>query len=308
MGFKPRPPSADDTLWHATFTGDVAVARSALANGADVDAPGDPASAHCRNKTPLTQAVAHGSVELAAFLLERGADVHGKRTYHTPLLHAVRNDELTSLLLAHGAQHTVMSACASGDLDLAKRYLAAPGAIDVVSEERYTSLHMAAAMCDLPMVELLLERGADIGVVSLTGLVALHCAVGSADDVDAQLALVERLLDAGTSPDQPTKRGVTPLHIAVRNRNVPVVKLLLDRGADPDPVDGARGSTPLRRAVVKTGGPGSSASLDDSIAIVELLLARGADPHRRNRAGKTVFEAARNPRLRALLDRASTDR
>lgn len=49
------------------------------------------------------------------------------------------------------------------------------------------------------------------------------------------------LLSLGAKVDTPDRSGETPLIFAVQNHNLPLVKLLLDHGADPDKTDTIQG-------------------------------------------------------------------
>src|SRR5262245_816197 len=62
--------------------------------------------------------------------------------------------------------------------------------------------------------------------------------------------------------------GYTPLHHAVKNRHVSMIKLLLDAGAD---INAREEQTNSDTAI-------SVAAADSSPEIVKLLLERGADP------------------------------
>ena len=73
---------------------------------------------------------------------------------------------------------------------------------------------------------------------------------------------------------------VQPLHAAVAARNIAIVQLLLDRGADPNARQQV-GYTPLMGA--------AGAGRDD---LVSLLLARGADPGLVSEDGKTAAGVA----------------
>lgn len=64
----------------------------------------------------------------------------------------------------------------------------------------------------------------------------------------AAYGLVEALLDFGADPDTGNRSGLSPLHKAVLTGNLAVVKLLLDRGADPIAGKAGAGTTPLLMA------------------------------------------------------------
>ena len=109
------------------------------------------------------------------------------------------------------------------------------------------------------------------------------------------------LLDHGADPNARNWDDVTPLHQAVRARNIAVVELLLARGADPNARDKGRGSTPLRRAVTATGAGGTAGSGAQMRLLTKLLLEHGADPSARDKRGVPVYASARDPVLRTML-------
>lgn len=74
--------------------------------------------------------------------------------------------------------------------------------------------------------------------------------------------------------------GVTALHLAAQFRHAPMVQLLLERGATPNPAD-ANGATPLH-----------SAALYGDPAMVENLIANGATVAARTNGGNTPLHYA----------------
>jgi uncharacterized protein len=109
----------------------------------------------------------------------------------------------------------------------------------------------------------------------------------------APAATVARLLDAGADVGKAARNDmrVQPLHAAVAARNAEAVRLLLERGADPNARQQV-GYTPLM------GAAGSGR--DD---LVDPLLARGADPTAVSADGKTAASVARDHGHAALADR-----
>jgi tankyrase len=97
---------------------------------------------------------------------------------------------------------------------------------------------------------------------------------------------ITKLLKAGADIHATDKNGVTALHHAVRFRSPAAVKTLIEHGANVNQACRRNGSTPLHRAVTKTGAPGTAGRSQAAREIVQLLLAAGADASISNKAGK----------------------
>ncbi|TAD71545.1 MAG: ankyrin repeat domain-containing protein [Sphingomonadales bacterium] len=118
------------------------------------------------------------------------------------------------------------------DGDKATDMLSKPGTQIVNSRDLTsgdTGLHIAVARSDLLWVRFLLQRGGDPNIRNKKGLTPLQfaTALGFTDGVEA-------LIKGGASINVADQTGETPLIAAVHARNVPLVRLLLEKGADPD--------------------------------------------------------------------------
>jgi hypothetical protein len=105
----------------------------------------------------------------------------------------------------------------------------------------------------------------------------------------------KELIENGADVNVKGADDATPLHVAVRVGNRALVKLLLEKGANPNATT-TRGNTPLHYVAGCTFDIG----LDAAKAIVTLLLAHGADAGIKDQWGRTPLADAvfnRQPEL-----------
>jgi hypothetical protein len=147
-----------------------------------------------------------------------------------------------------------------------------------------TALHVAAAGYALDVARALLKAGADPRARNRHGATPLHYAADGGPESDywnpkAQAQMIQLLIDAGTKVDDGDKRGITPLHRAVRTRCSSAVSVLLENGANPDQKSKA-GSAPRKLATLTTGrgGTGSKAAKEQQARIVLLLESHRGSP------------------------------
>ncbi|MFL6718857.1 MAG: ankyrin repeat domain-containing protein [Burkholderiaceae bacterium] len=221
--------------------------------------------------TPLCLAVANGRDDVATLLLERGA-----------LVNHLSHNRCTPLWLAASAP-VYQPAVASGkDQDRAPadgeamiNLLLDKGAdVNQPSARGETPLHAAAAFGRLATVETLLRHKAGIDTLDRFGLSALgHAAVNGHAD------LVQHLLDKGANP-RAAPGAHAPLTLAAANGHDAIITLLVQRGATVQHVD-ADGRTALIAAAKR----GKSAA-------VGLLLKFGANLKHKCRQGYTAQQHA----------------
>ena len=109
------------------------------------------------------------------------------------------------------------------ELDKGARAYAAQG----LEGYYWKPLHYAAAHSSDPaVVELLLDRGADIDAMSSwdSDNMPLHVAA----EHNPNPAIIAALLDQGADVDALNLHNMTPLHYAAKHNGLPVIKLLLD--------------------------------------------------------------------------------
>lgn len=173
---------------------------------------------------------------------------------------------------------------------------------------RDTPLHLAAAGYRVEIARLLLQTGADPNAAhNMRKSSPLHyaadgCVSGPAFNPDKQVETLRLLLDGGADMHLQDMNGATALHRAVRTRCAAAVEFLLGRGSDPL-MRNKPGSTPFHLAVQNTGRGGSGAP--EAIAaqreIIAGFLSRRMNPRLKTTGGKTVFDCARSPWIREML-------
>jgi ankyrin repeat protein len=288
-------------LWQGEGATVASLARRVKPNGADR-----------WGHTPLSMAAQYGDLPLVALLVQRGASPDQDRTHLTPISLAARRkaDDIVRFLRAHGATESLVTAIYLGDRARVHDALAAsPEAARQPDEEGTPLLHHAATALAFDVIQLLLEHGVEINATDKGGETALHraCDVRMADP-DPVRKTLNLLLARGADPNARNWDQVTPLHQAVRARNLAAAEVLLAKGADPNARDGIRGSTPLRRAVSPTGASRTAGTAALMVPLTRLLLAHGADPDAKDKRGIRVRDSARDPEVCAVLKEHRRDK
>ena len=247
-----------DALTAAAGRGDLARVESLLSRGVKIDTP------DYLGWTPLYRTMINGHKTMVQKLLDSGANVNARnRDGATPLFVVPEGGvELAEMLLAKGAN------------------------VNASNESGRTPLMLIIQGSRKDDVALwLLSKSANVNARTSDGGTALHVAseVGSKTVVKA---LLERKADVNARSSDLR----TPLMIAARQYgNAPVIKLMLDRGANPNPnANPGAESSPLIEAAT-TGDP----------AMVQMLIERGADV---KATGQLAMSNAVNVRCSKCLD------
>lgn len=302
-------------LHMASQAGHAQVVAALIAAGADVNTP------TTTGATALMLAARGGSAETATRLVETGADINAREKAfgQTALMIAAGLDraDVVRLLLARGADWQAASAVADlksltsmmdDGTGRPQQQQPGGGVAGVTRGYRYneligtqgglTALHFAARQGSAAAARALVEAGANVNIPS-PGDKATPLLVAL---INGHFDLAVMLLDSGADPNLASDAGVSPLYATLNVQWAPiaaypqprahlqqsrtyldVLKLLLDRGADPNArvhrkvwysgynfdqsgVDEA-GATPFWRA-----------SYAADVAAMKLLVAYGADP------------------------------
>ena len=261
-------------LWAAAENRSAAMVRRLL------DAEANPNAPLLSGETPLMTAARVGANDVAGQLLDAGAsvDATGGRN-QTALMWAVaqRHPAVVEALLEHGA---AIDARSEVWTEVVKTTAEPwnPEYVAEIPQGGYTPLLFAARVGDLASARLLVATGADVNDQPPYGtsatVVAAHS--GHAD-------VAAFLLQQGADPNA-AGAGYTALHAAILHKDAPLVRALLDHGADPHAT--VQSSTPVRRDAVDFylhpshvgATPFWLAARFNAPDIMRLLLERGADP------------------------------
>ncbi|MGI9515864.1 MAG: ankyrin repeat domain-containing protein [Pirellulaceae bacterium] len=255
-------------VFSAAWLGDVGILSESIEVQPSLRDAEDPAEDFQRI-TPLHHAIAGGRYQAAEWLVHCGAHVQPHSRWlltHAALQNRV---DLVELLLDNGAD--VHRSGVLGPLDCDDR----------------------------PVADLLIARGFDINADSEFGAMLVRACRG--DVSHHETTRVKTLLDYGADVNK-DHYGLSALHYATRAGRLPLIQLLLDRGADVHRRDND-GLTPLAH-LTKTRAKA------EPIPVMELLTQHGADVNSQNYRGETIlfFFARRENRevVRWLLDHGAS--
>jgi ankyrin repeat protein len=141
-----------------------------------------------------------------------------------------RRAELLTLLLAGQPALDIFEASSLGRTDRVSELLRQdPQLVSAWSPDGFTALHLAAFFGQEAVAKLLLQHGADVQLAARNPMqvAPLHAAAAGHN-----LPLVRILLEHGAQPNARQQKGYTPLHSAAQNGDKVMVELLLANGAD----------------------------------------------------------------------------
>jgi ankyrin repeat protein len=151
------------------------------------------------------------------------------------------------------------AALVAGDLDALKACFAGDPAFPNVQDPLTGTALLVLAIYRSPLetVRALLEMGANPNYEALDGFPSVYAAL-STDRVDRH-ALIELLLDRGADMHARGVNDYTPLHYAVARRDARAIDILVARGADPSLTTGIDDyATPLEEAELQGNAEGAA--------------------------------------------------
>ncbi|MCJ1356358.1 MAG: hypothetical protein MMC33_006353 [Icmadophila ericetorum] len=236
------------------------------------------------DKTPLMYAMdcQNTSVrkELVSLLVHHGADMNVEIAGRTVLHHAVskQDSSMVDILLKHGAQLEVSAdessplllAAQLGQREIVLALCQRQAKVNATCSEKLTPLHWAVSGQEQAgqeghsvvddfheVLRILLHHGADVNALDGEKKTPLHHAVDRGDEGSAKV-LLDTSSALGLHLDLEAKDlcGRTPLHSAIKDQSLELIKLLLQKGATQP--DNLQISAPAIKNILRKHSVGSS--------------------------------------------------
>ncbi|GAB4407246.1 MAG: ankyrin repeat domain-containing protein [Microscillaceae bacterium] len=242
----------DSYLRYAVMSQSLPLCRYLVSVGVDLN-----------TENPLLLASEQGQFDMAAYLLEAGADVYRRSAKNETLLH-------------WAAFH--------GNLSFCQKLVEKGLPLDIIDQEQASPLARAVAGGHTSVAEYLLRLGANPNGF-FPGTTLLHIAVKNLDINTVRLLLSQSNLKT----DEDSAEG-SPLWLAVKGKNLEIVRLLLNQGAN---VNYQLSGQALVHAAYESQVP----------EILELCLQNGANINATDRQKNSLLHRAIQDRQDGWYDR-----
>lgn len=146
------------------------------------------------------------------------------------------------------AESSFVECAKKGDIEAVKLFLDEKMNVNAVNQRGQTALIRAAEYQRTDVVNLLLEKGADVEFISgRYARTAMMEAAGAGNCV-----IIKQLAQKGADINAKDYESNTPLHFACIYGHIEAVRLLIDLGAKPDIQASGLGRTPMK--IAETNG------------------------------------------------------
>jgi ankyrin repeat protein len=293
QGEQPPTPGGMTALSFAAREGRLEAARLLIDAGADVNAR------EANGISPLVMAITNRHTPVAALLLARGADPNAADWWgRTPLWSAVdmRNLDLDSRTLANGVDRgpvlELIEALIAKGADVnarvkefppQRRFMMPLGSLAWVDVTGQTAFWRASLSADVPLMKLLLSKGADPNIATFNGTTALMAAAGVnwvigqtySESPAMYLEAVKLCLELGGDVNAVNAMGLAAIHGAANRGSDDIIELLAKNGARLDIKD-KEGRSPMTWAEGVFLATNSPVAKPSTMAVLRKLLAESS--------------------------------
>jgi ankyrin repeat protein len=311
----------ETVLMTAARSGSVAAVKVLLAAGADPNA-----KENWHGQTALMWAAADNHADIVQTLIEAGADVNARGKVLPGPPPRPRGSE-TAFQTSHsnfpkGGFSALLFAAQYGSLDAARVLADAKADFTVTDPDGITPLIMAIINGHYDLAALFIEKGANVNAADKAGRTPLFFTVdmhtlewlfsrptprpsGELDSVDIAKLLLDRganvnarltgrpfILHHNATGHPSLIEGATPFLKAASTSDVELMRLLLDRGADPHMTTRNQTNALMLAAGLEWRDIASLGTEEQSIEAIRLLIERGADVNAFNDLGETAAHGA----------------
>jgi ankyrin repeat protein len=305
-------PSGETPLMTVSRTGNLRAVTLLIGHGADVDA-----RENRRGQNALMWATSQRHADVVRALAAAGADLHGRSRVWKEVVNVggdgnvfLTTDTLENppdpVEFEQGGYTPLMFAARQGEIESAQALLEAGANVNDTSHAGVSALVLAIHSGHAGFAAFLLERGADPNAAR-AGYAPLHVAV-----LRGNLDLVKALLARGARPNEPIAKPTsvrrasqdfaltnpvieaTPFWLAAAFREVEIMRILAEAGADP--LRTVRNeATALLAAVGGYSGLGYRGRSTRETSVLDaarLAVELGVDVNAANVAGDTALHLA----------------
>ena len=305
----------ETVLMTAARAGNVDAVRMLLDRGADVNA-----RERYKGQTALMWAAAERHPAVVKLLLERGADWKVRsfdRETKPPKLSAASSISP----IPRGGFTALLFAAREGDIETTRAMLDGGVDINYGDVDNTTALVVAIMNKRFSLAKFLIDRGADPNVVDASGRTSLYASIDirnedwstlpnrTTDDPLPSLEVVKALLAKGAAVNTPLKRplpgrsgmdsgdtvlndGTTPLIRAARTGDATVMRLLLEKGADPKLTTRDGNNALMIAAGVGYRDKNTRGTEAEALEALKVAIGAGLDLKLANRQGETALHGA----------------
>ena len=169
---------------------------------------------------------------------------------------------LTLAPLVAATTAPVADAAMQGSRETVRGLLKDGGDVNAAQGDGMTALHWAASNNDVDLASMLIHAGANLRAATrVNGYTPLMMAARA-----GHAPVMRLLIERGANPKTASVAGTTPLMLAAAAGSADAARVLLDAGAEVNATESARGQTALMFAAAY-----------NRVAVIQLLTGRGAD-------------------------------